>query len=60
MSKDIELKTFPSTKVQALALLWLKQQGLNGKTPTEIYEMYEKAENEIVEHRREVIAGLYK
>lgn len=38
---------FPSTKYEALALLYVQSQDLTGKTPSEIKEMYEKAYEEI-------------
>ena len=41
-------RTFPYDKMQVLALLWLENQDLTDKTPTEIHSMYENAYLEIV------------
>jgi len=42
-----KFNVFPSTKSQALAMLYLQHQDLKGKTPTEIYSMYLDAHDEI-------------
>ena len=39
--EDIELKTFPSSNIEALALLYVQNQDLKGKTPAEIHTMYQ-------------------
>ena len=39
--------TFPNTKIEKLALIWLESQDLKGKTPLEILEMYNKAYKEL-------------
>lgn len=38
---------FPSDKMERLALVWLENQDLKGKTPLEILEMYDKAYKEL-------------
>ena len=45
--EDIELKTFPSSNIEALALLYVQIQDLKGKTPAEIHTMYQDALYEI-------------
>lgn len=50
MSEGVTFKTFPSTECEALALLYVQNQDLTGKTPTEIQKMYYSAKNEITEN----------
>ena len=38
---------FPANLTSALAMLYVKNQDLKDKTPTEIYEIYKAAEKEI-------------
>ena len=45
--EDIELNTFPSSNIEALALLYVQNQDLKGKTPAEIHTMYQDALYEI-------------
>lgn len=40
-------KMFPSAKREVLAMLYLQEQNLSGKTPEEIAELYQEAEQEI-------------
>lgn len=40
---DVSLKTFPSSSSEALALIYVQNQELSGKTPEEICEMYWEA-----------------
>lgn len=44
---EIKFSSFPSNYKQALAILYLQNQDLKGKTPTDLYQMYHKAMNEI-------------
>ena len=44
---EIRLDTFPGTKAEALAMLYVQNQDLTGKTPTQIAELYDAAHNEI-------------
>ena len=37
---DIKLNAFPSNSTEALAMLYIKSQDLQGKSPEEICEMY--------------------
>lgn len=47
MAEDVRLKSFPSDRYEALALLYMENQSLKGKTPTELLEMYWAAYKEI-------------
>lgn len=42
-----DLKTFPSNVAEALALEYVRQQNLSGKSPREIMRLYDKALLEI-------------
>ncbi len=44
---DNSVYAFPSSREEALAMLWLEQQDLKGKTPTELHDMYWAAVKEI-------------
>ena len=54
MSNDIELSSFPSNRVQALAMLYTQNQDLKGKTPKEVAEIYISAYDEINSTFREI------
>lgn len=54
MSNDIEFSTFPSNRVQALAMLYTQNQDLKGKTPSEIAQIYVSAHAEINSYLREL------
>ena len=40
MDKDIIFKTFPATREEALAMLYLQQQDISDISPEELVEMY--------------------
>ena len=40
-------KIFPSAKHEVLAMLYLQGQNLSGKTPEEVAELYQEAEDKI-------------
>lgn len=40
-------KIFPSAKHEVLAMLYLQEQNLSGKTPEEIARLYQEAEDAI-------------
>lgn len=40
MANDIRLDTFPSNRSEALTMLYLQNQDLRDKTPSEIVELY--------------------
>ena len=50
---DCEINIFPSTRTEALAMLYLQNQDLSGKTPKEIQKMYFEAYSEIKEANTE-------
>ena len=37
---DVTLSSFPQNSIEALALLWVHSQDLNGKTPEQISDMF--------------------
>lgn len=47
MSNDINLSSFPSDRIQGLAMLYTQNQDLKGKTPSEIAKIYVSAYHEI-------------
>ncbi len=48
-----ENKFFPSTKAEALAMLYLQNQNLSGKSPEEIAELYQDAYQKIRNYDKE-------
>lgn len=42
-SEKVSLSTFPSDRRDALAILYMQNQDLSGKTPEEIADMYDEA-----------------
>ncbi len=42
-----ELKSFPQSEIEALALEYVRAQDLSGLSPTQIFEMYDTAYAEI-------------
>lgn len=53
MPNDVKLSSFPSGHTEALAYLYLQNQDLSGKTPSEIQTMYYEAYFEIQKDYRE-------
>lgn len=47
---------FPDSDRSALAYLWVQAQDLKGKTPEEVYDLYQEAYNKILEHHRKLRA----
>ncbi|HDR4614615.1 TPA: hypothetical protein QCQ90_002174 [Bacillus cereus] len=47
MANNVNLNTFPSNKVQALTMLYLQNQDLTGKSPSEIVDLYITTSKEI-------------
>lgn len=47
---DVSLNTFPSNSIDALALLYVQNQDLSGKTPERICEIYWEAYFRIRKH----------
>ncbi len=44
---DSSVYAFPTSREEALALLWLQQQDLSGKSPAQIHRLYWEALKEI-------------
>ncbi|MGG0185156.1 hypothetical protein [Bacillus rhizoplanae] len=49
MSNNVDLNTFPSNRVQALTMLYLQNQDLTDKSPSEIVDLYLSVTQEIKE-----------
>lgn len=45
-----DLLTFPANKREALAMLYLQNQDLTGKSPAEIVDMFEDTYEQIRDH----------
>jgi hypothetical protein len=54
MSDSVELSTFPQSKYEALAMLYLQNQNLSGLTPGEILDKYDEAYDKIRLRHKEV------
>ncbi|MDR4971628.1 hypothetical protein [Bacillus toyonensis] len=52
MANNVNLNTFPSNKVQALTMLYLQNQDLTGKSPSEIVDLYTTTSKEVSESLR--------
>jgi len=53
MNNDsITVREFPSNEIEALAFLYLQNQDLSNKSPTEIYNIYKNAYDEITITRK--------
>ena len=50
---NTEFCTFPSTKTEALTMLYLQNQDLHGKSPDEIFDMYDEAYQTIRNYSKE-------
>lgn len=60
-NESVSLHTFPSSEYDALAFLYVQNQDLTGKSPAEIYRMYEEALHEIrCENRKMRHEGWFK
>ena len=46
------VRLFPATEAEAIAMLWVQQQELTDKTPEEIYDMYKDAYDKVVKHHK--------
>lgn len=46
-----ELKGFPSTSVEALAYLYVQNQDISDLSPSELFDLYQKAKHEIEAHK---------
>lgn len=53
MSDKVTLNTFPASEIQALALLYVRNQDLSGLSPEEVYDKYRDAYERIGKYRRD-------
>ena len=49
---DLEIRKFPGNKIEALTMLYLKNQDLTDRKPEEIAKLYEKAYKEIFDYEK--------
>jgi hypothetical protein len=47
MSNNIHFSSFPVNELQALAILYVQNQDLTGKSPTDIYNLYRTTYDEM-------------
>ena len=52
MSDKVTLNTFPASEIQALALLYIRNQDLSGLSPEEVYDKYRDAYERINKQKR--------
>ena len=52
MSDKVTLSTFPASEIQALALLYVRNQDLSGLPPEEVYDKYRDAYERINKQKR--------
>lgn len=50
MDSKVELHTFPKNADEALALFYLQNQDLSGRSPEELYDLYEETRKRIYQH----------
>lgn len=50
---DNDLKTFPETETEALAMLYVQNQDMSDVTPEGLFDMYQDAYQKIKARRRE-------
>lgn len=61
MADNATIKIFPSSEEEAVAMLYVQRQGLTGKSPSEIYTMYQEAYYEILmDLRKKRNAGWFR
>lgn len=53
MADNVNFSTFPNNAYEALALIYVQNQNVDGLTPEEIYDKYHEAYKKIREHARE-------
>lgn len=51
MSETIQLQSFPSNDVDALAMLYVQNQDLSEITPEQLFDMYQEAYKKIDVHK---------
>lgn len=47
MADSVNFSSFPEDAIEAIAYLYVQQQDLSGKSPAEIYTLYQEAYYEI-------------
>ena len=54
MPNETNLYTFPKNKLDALTMLYLKNQDLSSLTPEKLFELYEKTYQKINNHKKKL------
>lgn len=54
---EVRLNTFPSNKIEALAMLYLQNRDLKNKTPEQLLDMYYEAYERLYEHKSQYCKG---
>ena len=54
MANETILRSFPSDKLEAIAIEYFKQKDLSGKTPAEAFDLFQSIYQEIRTHDREL------
>ncbi|WP_034218453.1 hypothetical protein [Lachnoclostridium phytofermentans] len=54
MSNDISFSTFPSSKTQALTMLYLQKADISDLTPSQLAKKYDEVYEEISSHYKQV------
>lgn len=52
MADNISLESFPSNKLEALAMLYMQHQNLSGLSPEQVLDKYQDAYAKIRDHER--------
>ena len=50
--KNLKLSTFPANSIDALTMLYLENQDLSKKSPSQIFDLYEKTYEEIYQQSK--------
>lgn len=53
MSNEVKLNTFPDNELEAIAMLYVQNQDLSGKSPEELLVMYYEAYDKMRLYSRE-------
>ncbi len=54
MPDTVHLSTFPSTKLEALTMLYLQSQDISVLTPEQLLEKYNEVYSKLSEHNKEL------
>lgn len=52
MAENTQLETFPSNKLEALAMLYMQHQNLSGLTPEQVLDKYQDVYAKMRNHER--------